>query len=107
MTGVACRYAVASEPVITMMSKVQEPIVSCVNTVAQHAAIAALVGCQIGVDEMREHYRRRRDGSATLPALKRLQYVSPARSVYMLVDILGNRLGHCLCTRFGGRTSRR
>jgi len=93
MTGWRVGYAVASEPVITMMSKVQEPIVSCVNTVAQHAAIAALEGCQDCVDEMREHYRRRRDLAVDIARAQGLHVSYPHGAFYMLVDISGQPLG--------------
>ena len=47
MTGWRVGYAVASPQIIAAMTKIQEPIVSCVNTVAQHAAIAALLARKI------------------------------------------------------------
>ncbi|MCD6302630.1 MAG: aminotransferase class I/II-fold pyridoxal phosphate-dependent enzyme, partial [Anaerolineae bacterium] len=46
MTGWRVGFVVASPQVATAIIKVQEPIVSCVNTVAQHAAIGALTGPQ-------------------------------------------------------------
>ncbi|MHB1357459.1 MAG: pyridoxal phosphate-dependent aminotransferase [Anaerolineae bacterium] len=93
MTGWRVGYAVASESAITMMSKVQEPIVSCVTTVAQYAAIAALEGCQDCVGKMREHYRLRRDLSVRIARENGLQVSYPHGAFYMLIDIGGQPLG--------------
>lgn len=92
MTGWRVGYAVASESAITMMSKVQEPIVSCVTTVAQYAAIAALQGCQDCVGEMREHYRRRRDLAVHIARENGLQVSYPHGAFYMLIDIASQPL---------------
>jgi aspartate/methionine/tyrosine aminotransferase len=93
MTGWRVGYAVASENVITMMSKVQEPIVSCVTTVAQYAAIAALEGCQDCVGEMREHYRLRRDLAVRIARENGLQVSYPHGAFYLLIYIGGQKLG--------------
>jgi aspartate aminotransferase len=93
MTGWRVGYAVASESVITMMSKVQEPIVSCVTTVAQYAAIAALEGCQDCVGQMREHYRQRRNLAVRIARESGLKVSYPHGAFYMLIDIAGQPLG--------------
>ncbi|MFO7696235.1 MAG: pyridoxal phosphate-dependent aminotransferase [Anaerolineae bacterium] len=87
MTGWRVGYAVASEPVITAMSKIQEPMTSCVNTVAQHGAIAALLGPQDCVETMRTEYRRRRDLAVELALENELSVSYPHGAFYMLVDI--------------------
>lgn len=66
MTGWRVGYAVGSRQIIATMAKIQEPIVSCVNAVAQYAAIAALAGPQDCVEEMLSHFRRRRDLAVAL-----------------------------------------
>lgn len=87
MTGWRVGYAVASPEIVAAMTKIQEPIVSCVNTVAQHAAIAALLGPQDCVAEMLAHYRRRRDLAVGLAHELGLRVSYPRGAFYMLVDI--------------------
>jgi len=93
MTGWRVGYAVASEKIITVMSKIQEPIVSCVNTVAQYAAIAALEGCQDCAAKMRDHYRDRRDLAVDIARRSGLQVSYPHGAFYMLIDIASQPLG--------------
>jgi len=87
MTGWRVGYTVANEEIIAAMTKIQEPIVSCVNTVAQHAAIAALLGPQDCVQEMLERYRRRRDLVVALAEREGLEISYPHGAFYVLVDI--------------------
>ena len=89
MTGWRVGYAVARPEIIAAMTKIQEPIVSCVNTVAQHAAITALLGPQDCVREMLEHYRRRRDLAVQLADRSGLSISYPHGAFYVLVDISG------------------
>jgi len=58
-----------------------------VNTVAQHAAVAALLGPQDCVHEMLEHYRRRRDLAVAEARANGLTVSYPHGAFYMLVDI--------------------
>jgi aspartate aminotransferase len=87
MTGWRVGYAVANDNIVAAMTKIQEPIVSCVNTVAQHAAIAALLGPQDCVHEMLEHYRRRRNLAVRMAEEQGLSVSYPHGAFYMLVDI--------------------
>ncbi len=87
MTGWRVGFAVASKPIISAMVKIQEPTMSCVNTVAQHAATAALLGPQDCVDAMRAEYRRRRDIAVELALENELSVSYPHGAFYMLVDI--------------------
>ncbi len=87
MTGWRVGYAVGNLQIIEAMTKIQEPIVSCVNTIAQHAAIAALLGPQDCVQQMLQHYRRRRDLAVRLAEDLDLQVSYPHGAFYMLVDI--------------------
>lgn len=89
MTGWRVGYAVADRAIVAAMTKIQEPIVSCVNTVAQHAAIAALLGPQDCVQDMLNHYRRRRDLAVEAAIENGLTVSYPHGAFYMLVDISG------------------
>jgi aspartate aminotransferase len=61
MTGWRVGYLVAPPDLAKVLIGMQEPIVSCVNTPAQMAALAAVTGPQGFVREMSEAYRARRD----------------------------------------------
>jgi aspartate aminotransferase len=62
MTGWRVGYLVAPPDLAELLTGMQEPIVSCVNTPAQLAALAAVTGPQQVVREMRDaYYRERRD----------------------------------------------
>jgi len=61
MTGMRIGYMTGPATLIRQMTKLQEHYVSCVNTVAQKAAVAALRGPQDSVTEMLAEYTRRRD----------------------------------------------
>jgi aminotransferase len=61
MTGMRIGYMTGSTTLIRQMTKLQEHHVSCVNAVAQKAALAALRGPQDCVAEMLAEYGRRRD----------------------------------------------
>jgi len=87
MTGWRVGFVVASPQVATAIIKVQEPIVSCVNTVAQHAAIGALTGPQDCVETMRQEYRRRRDLAVALADELALEVSYPHGAFYLLADI--------------------
>ncbi|MCD6302837.1 MAG: aminotransferase class I/II-fold pyridoxal phosphate-dependent enzyme, partial [Anaerolineae bacterium] len=60
---------------------------SCVNTVAQHAAIGALLGPQDCVETMRQEYRRRRDLAVALADELALEVSYPHGAFYLLADI--------------------
>ncbi|MGC9359997.1 MAG: pyridoxal phosphate-dependent aminotransferase [Anaerolineae bacterium] len=87
MTGWRVGFVVASPEVAAAIIKVQEPIVSCVNTVAQHAAIGALLGPQDCVDAMRNEYRQRRDLAVALADELGLEVSYPHGAFYLLANI--------------------
>ena len=90
MTGWRVGYAYASEPVIAAMTRVQETTTSCVNTPAQHAAVAALTGPQDAVGRMRDVYRTRRDDAITTAAELGLRVDRPRGAFYLWVDLPGS-----------------
>lgn len=87
MTGWRVGYVVANEKIVATMTTTQEPMVSCANTVAQHAATAALLGPQDCVAEMLAEYRRRRDLATGLAEELGLAFSFPHGAFYLLVDI--------------------
>jgi aspartate aminotransferase len=87
MTGMRVGYLVAPGPVAETATKMQEPILSCVNAPAQYAALAALRGPQDAVEEMRTAYHRRRDAAADLLRRRGIGYTLPRGSFYLWVDV--------------------
>jgi aspartate aminotransferase len=61
MTGWRIGYAAAGKDCIEQMLKVHQYIQACACSISQKAALAALVGPQDCVGQMRESFRRRRD----------------------------------------------
>jgi aspartate/methionine/tyrosine aminotransferase len=87
MTGWRVGYLVASTAVTELAAKLQEPTVSCVSSVAQRAALAALTGSQEGVAAQRAWLRARRDQVlARLRAAGRATY-TPQGAFYLLIDV--------------------
>ena len=87
MTGWRVGYAICPEEIAPLVSKVQEPITSCVNGPAQRAAVAALLGPQEVVAEMRAGYRHRRDLVMEMLIQGGVPAVRPQGAFYAWVDI--------------------
>ena len=87
MTGWRVGYAICPEEIAPLVSKVQEPITSCVNGPAQRAAVAALLGPQEVVAEMRAGYRQRRDLVMEMLVQGGVPAVRPQGAFYAWVDI--------------------
>jgi aspartate aminotransferase len=87
MTGWRVGYLVAPPGLAGILTGMQEPIISCVNTPAQMAALAAVTGPQEIVREMSEAYRARRD--EVLGVLDRggLPSSRPSGAFYVWTDI--------------------
>ena len=87
MTGWRVGYAICPPEIAPLLSKVQEPITSCVNGPAQRAALAALTGPQEVVAEMRNGYRGRRDSVMEILSAGGVKAVRPSGAFYVWVDI--------------------
>ena len=61
MTGWRVGYAFGNQDLINAMGKLQGQETSCANSIAQKAAIEALIGDQSSMIEMKETFRKRRD----------------------------------------------
>ena len=89
MTGWRLGYVVTTKELAQLLTKLQEPFVSCACSISQKAAEAALAGPQDCVAAMRDGYRRNRDVAVgILQAAGLLRYV-PRGAFYVLVDISG------------------
>jgi aspartate aminotransferase len=93
MTGWRLGYAVAEPGLMDSMIKLIEGTSSCVTTVSQRAAEAALDGPQDCVAEMVSGYRRRRDLVVDLLREAGLLTVVPDGAFYVLADVSASGLG--------------
>jgi aspartate aminotransferase/aminotransferase len=87
MTGCRLGWAIADTPVLTMINKMLEPLISCPSSVSQQAGIAALTGTQQPVGVMREAYRKRRDLAVEILEPAGLLPVRPSGAFYAIVDL--------------------
>lgn len=88
MTGWRVGWISGPEDVLDEITKIHESTTSCVNTPAQHAAIAALRGPQEPIEEMKREFETRRayvvDRLAEIP---HLSAVRPDGGFYAFVDV--------------------
>jgi aspartate aminotransferase len=87
MTGWRVGYLVAPPDLTKLLTGMQEPIVSCVNTPAQLAALAAVTGPQDVVREMRESYQERRDELLEILDRGNLPSSQPSGAFYVWTDV--------------------
>lgn len=87
MTGWRVGYGTGPRQLIQAMAKAVEATTSCVSTVGQKAAEAAIDGPQECIGEMVSAYRRRRDLVADLLREPELLRAVPRGAFYAMVDI--------------------
>lgn len=93
MTGWRVGYACGPAEVIRMMVKLQENVVSCINTAAQYAAAEALNGSQQPVKDMVEKYFRRRQLLIEgLNEIEGISCIEPMGAFYAFANITGTGL---------------
>ena len=87
MTGWRVGYLVAPPELARILTGMQEPIISCVNTPAQMAALAAVSGPQEVVPEMSDSYRVRRDELLEVLEREGLPSSRPSGAFYVWTDV--------------------
>lgn len=88
MTGWRIGYAVGPKEMINHMTKVLSASNLCVNSIAQHAALAALEGSQKCVDTMvKEYDKRRRFVLENLSKIPSIRFVEPKGAFYVFPNI--------------------
>jgi aspartate/methionine/tyrosine aminotransferase len=87
MTGWRVGYLVAPPDLAKILTGMQEPIISCVNTPAQMAALAAVTGPQDVVQEMSVAYRARRDELLEVLDRGGLPARRPSGAFYVWADV--------------------
>jgi aspartate aminotransferase len=93
MTGWRIGYAVAPAEVAPVLAKCQEPLLSCVSTPTQFAAVTAVTGPQDVVAAMRSAYRHRRDRALSVIEGTPLHASTPHGAFYLWVDVRTAGLG--------------
>lgn len=87
MTGWRIGYTTADSDIVKAMSKIQGQTTSCPNAIGQKASIAALLGDQQPVKNMKEKFRNRRTVMFNeLNSLKHVQCDMPGGAFYMFPD---------------------
>ena len=92
MTGWRVGYVVAPVELAELIAKLQEPLVSCVNTPAQYAALAALEGPQEAIVESVARYSARADLVVDLLHHGGVHVSRPAGGFYLWLPV-GDRDG--------------
>ena len=87
MTGWRVGYLVGPRDIVSHILRVQEPVTSCVNSVAQKAAVAALTGDQSCVAEMRSAYASRANLVTKILDSHDVPYAKPSGAFYTMVDV--------------------
>ena len=87
MTGWRIGYTTADSDIVKAMSKIQGQTTSCPNAIGQRASIAALLGDQQPVKNMKEKFRNRRTVMfKELNSLEHVQCDMPGGAFYMFPD---------------------
>ena len=87
MTGWRIGYAVGPNEIIKAMSKIQGQATSCANSIGQKAGIAALLGDQSCVEEMKKSFLNRRDLILELlNETPRIKCAKPSGAFYVFPD---------------------
>ncbi len=92
MTGWRVGFLAANRDVASVAERTVEPMFSCVNSIAQAAAIAAYDGPQDTTDFMTQRYRERRDAAMTVFREQGVPAFRPGGAFYLLVDCSGTDL---------------
>ncbi|MDQ1122097.1 pyridoxal phosphate-dependent aminotransferase [Microbacterium trichothecenolyticum] len=87
LTGARVGWLVTPAGAEVTLAKIQEATTSCVNTPAQHAALAALTGAQDAVDAARELYRERLRASCAVLDERAVPYLPPTGAFYLWIDV--------------------
>jgi aspartate aminotransferase len=87
MTGIRVGYLVTPPGLAPTMRTVQEATISCVNTPAQFAGVAAITGSQQAVADARAHYRSNLEAATDLLADRGIRYLTPRGTFYLWIDV--------------------
>jgi aspartate/methionine/tyrosine aminotransferase len=92
MTGWRVGYLTGASEIVSHVLRAQEPTTSCVNSPAQRGAVAALLGDQQCVTDMRSAYASRARLVTRILDDHGVPYARPTGAFYTMVDISGARM---------------
>ena len=92
MTGWRVGYLTGASEIVSHVLRAQEPTTSCVNSPAQRGAVAALLGDQQCVADMRSAYASRARLVTKILDDHGVPYARPTGAFYTMVDISGDRM---------------
>jgi aspartate/methionine/tyrosine aminotransferase len=87
LTGARVGYLVTPPGMAPLMRTAQEAIVSCINTPAQLAAVAAITGPQDHVVTAANHYRDNLAAATELLRELGIEYLEPSGAFYLWVNV--------------------
>ncbi len=88
MTGWRLGYAAASEEIIKRAARIQGHMTSCVNSVAQRAALAAMTNDDGSMEEMRKVFEKRRNYLVErLNTMKNVTCAMPRGAFYAMPNV--------------------
>jgi aspartate aminotransferase len=87
MTGIRVGYLVTPPGLATTMRSVQEATISCVNTPAQFAAVAAITGDHSHVAAAKAHYRANLVAATGLLDSRGIDYLTPTGAFYLWINV--------------------
>jgi aspartate/methionine/tyrosine aminotransferase len=100
MTGWRVGYLVGQPEIVAHVLRAQEPTTSCINSIAQRAAVAAATGDQQCVADMRAEYASNARLATGLLDAHAMSYSRPTGAFYLMVDITGSGLSDLdFCSR--------
>jgi aspartate/methionine/tyrosine aminotransferase len=87
MTGIRVGWLVTPPDLADVMLRAQETTVSCIDTPAQYAAVAALTGPQDATVDAGRVYERNLRATAVALAERGFRYLEPTGAFYLWVDM--------------------
>ncbi|WP_022880963.1 pyridoxal phosphate-dependent aminotransferase [Gryllotalpicola ginsengisoli] len=87
MTGIRAGWLVTPPGLTEVMRRVQEAQISCINTPAQYAAVAALTGPQDAVGVAAAHYRENIRLATQLLRQRGIRHHEPEGAFYLWIDV--------------------
>lgn len=87
LTGARVGWLLTPPGFAPLLRSAQEGMVSCINTPAQRAVIAALDGPQDGVERAAAHYRANLAAATALLRERGIRYLEPSGAFYLWIDV--------------------
>lgn len=87
MTGVRVGWLITPPGLSSLLNAVQEATVSCINTPAQWAAVAAITGDQGYVDHARDFYAQSAAEASALLDARGFRFLTPRGAFYLWLDV--------------------